>query len=118
MLSGILLEPVLAAVFKLHWFQDNQKLRYAYAEWQAGSTLQIQRLAHESLGVGTWSNATGTVPITQGDEKLATLDISDLSHARLRRCSVELNKVGDTHESLQKGGLLPHYSRVPSTEHI
>lgn len=117
MLAGFFLEPVLAALFKLPWFQHNQKLRYAYAEWQAGSTLQIQRLAHESLGVGTWSNATGTVPVTRADEKLATLDISDSTHARLRRSSVELGKFDYTTEPVQKGPL-PRYSRLPSAEHI
>ena len=117
MLAAFLLEPVLAALFKLPWFQHNQKLRYAYAEWQAGTTLQIQRLAHEGLGVGTWSNPTGTVPVTQGNEKLAALDVSDANHPRLRRSSMELGKVGYTTNSTQKGPV-PRYSRVPSVEHI
>jgi hypothetical protein len=117
MLAGFLLEPVLGALFKLPWFQHNQKLRYAHAEWQAGSTLQIQRLAHESLGVGIWSNATGTVPVTRAGEKLATLDVSDSNHARLRRSSVELGKIDYTTDSAEKGPS-PYYSRVPSGEHI
>lgn len=117
MLAAFLLEPVLAVLFKSSWLQDNRRLRYAYAEWQAGSTLQIQRLAHESLGVGTWSNATATVPTTQANEKLAALDISDSSHARLTRSSMELGKVDYATCSAQKGPL-PRYSRVPSAEQI
>lgn len=115
MLAALLLEPLLAALFRLPWLQHNHRLRYAYAEWRAGSTLQIQRLAHESLGGDTWSNATVTVPITQANEKPATLDISDLSHARLRRPSMELGKVDYTAESAQKSPL-PHHSRVLSAE--
>lgn len=117
MLAAFLLEPALAALSKLQWFQHNQKLRYAYAEWQAGSTLQIQRLAHEGLGEGTWSNASGSVPVTQANEKLAILDVSNSSHARLRRSSVQLGDVGSTADSAQKGPL-PRYSRVPSSEHM
>lgn len=117
MFAAFLLDPVLAALFKLPWLQHNQRLRYAYAEWQAGSILQIQRLAHEGLGVGTWSNANGTVPVTKGDEKLAALDVSEENHARLRRTSVELGKFGYTIDSAQKGPV-PRYSRVPNVEQI
>ncbi|KAF2629796.1 hypothetical protein BU25DRAFT_274351 [Macroventuria anomochaeta] len=117
MLAAMLLEPIFAGLFKLPWFQRNHKLRYAYAEWQTGSTLQLQRLAHESLGVGTWSNTTGTVPVTRSEEKLATLDISDPTHARLMRPSVELAKVDYTNESMQYRPSL-RYEKVPGTEQI
>lgn len=117
MLAAMLLEPILAGLFKLPWFQHNRKLRYAYAEWQAGSTLQLQRLAHESLGVGTWSNTTGTVPVTRGEETLATLDIRDPTHARLMRTSVELTKVDHTHDPVQWRPSV-RYAKLPSAEQI
>ena len=115
MLAAFLLEPILAGLFKLPWFQHNHKLRYAYAEWQAGSVLQVQRLAHESLGIGTWSNTDGTVPVTHSGEKLANLDISDPRHARLMRPDSELAKVDYTHEHVQYRPS-SRYSKVPSSE--
>lgn len=119
MLAAMLLEPVVAGLFKLPWFQHNRKWRYAYAEWQAGSTLQLQRLAHESLGAGTWSNTAGTVPVTRPEERLAMLDISDSTHARLMRPSAELTKLDHdyTNSSVQHRPSL-RYSKLPSTEQM
>ncbi|KAJ8112330.1 hypothetical protein OPT61_g5274 [Boeremia exigua] len=117
MFAAALLEPILAALFRLSWLRRNRRMRYAYAEWQAGSTLQIQRLAHESTGAGSWSNTTGTVPVTRAEEKLATLDTSDPSHPRLARPSVELAKVDYIEESVQ-GKTPPRYSKLPGGEQI
>ncbi len=117
MFAAVLLEPILAGLFRLPWVRRNYKMRYAYAEWQAGSTLQIQRLAHESMGAGSWSNAVGTVPITRSEEKLAMLDISDPKHPRLARPSVELAKVEYIEESGQ-GKASPRYSKIPSAEQM
>lgn len=115
MLMAFLLEPIIAALYKLPWVKHNRRLRYAYAEWQAGSTLQIQRLAHESMGAGTWSKTTGSVPVTQNAEKLATLDIDNPDHPRLSRPSTELTKVHYVSEPVQDKSA-PRYSRVPSAE--
>jgi hypothetical protein len=119
MLAAMLLEPIIAGLFMLPWFQHNHKWRYAYAEWQAGSTLQLQRLAYESLGGSTWSNATGTIPVTQPEERLAMLDISNPTHARLMRPSVELTKADHdyTSNSVQHRPSL-RYSKLPSTEQM
>lgn len=116
MLVGTLLEPMLAGLSKLPWFQRSHKFCYAYAEWQAGSTLQLQRLAHEGIGVGTWSNTTGTVPVTQPGETLATLNISDPMHARLVRPDTELAKVDYANMSVQDGRLC--HAKFPSTEQM
>ncbi|KAL1390597.1 hypothetical protein HDK64DRAFT_335689 [Phyllosticta capitalensis] len=56
---------------------------YARLEWCANGTLQLQRLAHESLGVGTWSDAAEAVPVTAKGDRLAMLDVSDQLHPRL-----------------------------------
>ncbi|KAJ4320783.1 hypothetical protein N0V94_003195 [Neodidymelliopsis sp. IMI 364377] len=117
MVAAMLLEPILAGLFKLHWFANDAKMRYAYAEWQAGSTLQLQRLAHEGVGAGTWSNTTGTVPLTQPGETLAVLDISDRTHARLVRPSVELTKVDYADTSLTKRPSV-RYAKLPSSEQM
>lgn len=45
MLISTFLEDLVALVLRYPQFR-NAKLVYSYAEWQAGSTLQLQRLAH------------------------------------------------------------------------
>ncbi|KAI0382083.1 hypothetical protein F5Y04DRAFT_288225 [Hypomontagnella monticulosa] len=57
---------------------------YARLEWCTNDVLQLQRLAHEELGLGTWTRGTKSVPITQGNIKLGILDISNPEHPRLR----------------------------------
>ena len=54
-------------------------------EWSSNETLQLQRLAHEELHVGKWTQCTDAIPLTQGNVKLAVLDISDPMHPRLRK---------------------------------
>lgn len=115
MFMALLLDLILGGLFKLPWFKHSQKMRYAYAEWQAGSTLQIQRLAHEGLGLGTWSNTTGTIPVTRREDNLGTLDISNIAHPRLSRPSVELAKVHYIDEHVQ-GKSSPRYSKLPTAE--
>jgi hypothetical protein len=54
-------------------------------EWTVNGTLQLQRLAHEELGYGTWRDCDKEVPIPiLGDEELAVLDMADVEHPRLR----------------------------------
>ncbi|KKY13326.1 hypothetical protein UCDDS831_g09109 [Diplodia seriata] len=53
-LASWILEPLVAFV------QRRCRLdSYARLEWCANETLQLQRLAHEELGMGTWSNIRG-----------------------------------------------------------
>lgn len=54
---------------------------YQQIEWVSNNTLQLQRLAHEELGCGTW--AGGNFPITTASETLAVLDISEPGHPKL-----------------------------------
>ncbi|GME42041.1 cytochrome p450 protein [Neofusicoccum parvum] len=58
---------------------------YALIEWSTNETLQLQRLAHEELGLGTWSRAMKSVPITEADEVLGLLDLADPDHPRLQK---------------------------------
>ncbi|KAL0260201.1 hypothetical protein SLS55_003885 [Diplodia seriata] len=78
-LISFVLEPVLGCVQKRHRLRD-----YARLEWCANETLQLQRLAHEGVGAGTWSRATDAIPMTKHGEPLATLDLEDREHPRLR----------------------------------
>ena len=43
-------------------------------------TFQLQRLAHEELGCGTWTHAADAIPTTQRGEKLSLIDTSDPDH--------------------------------------
>ncbi|KAF1983251.1 hypothetical protein K402DRAFT_319465, partial [Aulographum hederae CBS 113979] len=57
---------------------------YGRLEWTTNETLQLQRLAHEELGLGTWSRRAKDFPVTEDGEVLGLLDLSDLDHPRLR----------------------------------
>jgi hypothetical protein len=59
--------------------RPNPSGTYARLEWDANTTLQLQRLAHEQIGVGTWSSRWGH-PITAHGEKLAMIDVADEEH--------------------------------------
>lgn len=74
-----LLEPIIA------FFQRRRQLdTYARLEWATNETLQLQRLAHEELGLGTWHGTAEAVPYTDGGQKLAVLDVADPEHPRLK----------------------------------
>ncbi|KAH6618503.1 hypothetical protein C7974DRAFT_415876 [Boeremia exigua] len=77
------LDEILALLFKFRRIRNNEDFDYAYAEWQVGSTLQLQRLAHEGVGAGTWTKATDLVPVTRSSDTLAVLDVRDRDHPRL-----------------------------------
>ncbi|KAI1416659.1 hypothetical protein F5Y13DRAFT_205494 [Hypoxylon sp. FL1857] len=69
------LEPSLA------WLHRRRKYRqYEHLEWVSNTSLQLYRLANESLGLGKWSDCTESVPMTEHDTHLACLDITDLNH--------------------------------------
>ncbi|KAF4543485.1 Cytochrome p450 protein [Lasiodiplodia theobromae] len=58
---------------------------YARLEWSANETLQLQRLAHEELGVGPWEACDSAVPVTtRKGERLGVLDLEDWTHPRLK----------------------------------
>ncbi|KAI1735695.1 hypothetical protein F4680DRAFT_469873 [Xylaria scruposa] len=74
-----LVEPASA------WLQKRgSNWQYKHLEWTTNATLQLQRLAHEGIGQGTWSKGAETIPSTKEDEHLGLLDISNLEHPMLR----------------------------------
>jgi hypothetical protein len=46
---------------------------YGRLEWDSNSYLDLQRLAHQALGIGTWSRSRTGVPITAPGEKLGVI---------------------------------------------
>lgn len=116
-LASIFVEEILALSLRVPRFR-NEKLAYSLAEWQAGSTLQLQRLAHENLRLGTWKRTDEAIPVTEPGDMLGTLDITNTKHARMvapgeERTVVEpaWNLSGNVKPSLR-------YSRLPSAEHL
>ena len=82
-LMGYLIETLVDLAARLPFLANNRRFQYARLEWQCNSTFELQRLAQESMGVGTWSHGVFSVPVTERGEKLATLDISNAENPRL-----------------------------------
>ncbi|KAF2142266.1 uncharacterized protein K452DRAFT_333074 [Aplosporella prunicola CBS 121167] len=65
-----ILEPLVV------WIQHRRNLDvYARLEWTMNGTLQLQRLAHEELGL---------VPVTEKCERLGVMDLKEKSHPKLK----------------------------------
>ncbi|KAL9621489.1 MAG: hypothetical protein Q9160_004019 [Pyrenula sp. 1 TL-2023] len=78
----ILLELTIEPLFR--YIQQHYRANlYKSLEWVTNETLQLQRLAHEELGAGTWVGTDEDLPTTEKDEPLAILDVSDDKHPRL-----------------------------------
>ena len=72
------------------WIQRRKNIGiYKRLEWTTNETLQLQRLAHEELGFGTWTRTEEDHPITAPSEQLAVLDISEPNHPKLASPAVK-----------------------------
>ncbi|KAL9114249.1 MAG: hypothetical protein Q9227_001671 [Pyrenula ochraceoflavens] len=60
-------------------------IKYPSLEWFSNNTLQLQRMAHEELGFGTWDGCVGphAIPVTAKGELLAVLNRSNPTHPKL-----------------------------------
>lgn len=85
MLECFILEPFFRRIGKGRIGKE-----YTQIEWYTNGTLQLQRLAHEENGYGTWSNCDDEVPVTGAGDRLATLDLSDPKHPKLTKASSKL----------------------------
>lgn len=97
----------------VNWIQTRKNLNlYRRLEWTTNETLQLQRLAHEELGFGTWTRTEGDYPITAPGEQLAILDLSEPTHPRLQSSTVKNEAASDddrrrtesTGETTEQGG--------------
>ncbi|KAG6366976.1 hypothetical protein INS49_001157 [Diaporthe citri] len=56
------------------WLYRRRKVNeYAYLEWTANETLQLQRMAYQGVGSGNWSRYTDRIPLTETGDILADL---------------------------------------------
>jgi hypothetical protein len=79
MILGTFIESISSSIMSC----TNRKSTYAQLEWQANSTLQLQRMAHEQLGLGIWSRTSESIPVTEHRELLGVFDTTDPEHPRL-----------------------------------
>lgn len=69
--------------------QREQDLKdYRRLAWKSNWLLQLQRLAHEAAGFGTWERCAKAVPITVQGEVLAVLDVNEPEHPVLLKIPV------------------------------
>jgi hypothetical protein len=61
---------------------------HSVVEWNQTGTLQLQRLAHEEAGFGTWEKCDGDVPVTAPGQFIAGLDLRDTKHPLLMQQKV------------------------------
>ncbi|KAF2135754.1 uncharacterized protein K452DRAFT_362977 [Aplosporella prunicola CBS 121167] len=72
-------EPLIAFILR-----RRRADTYAHLEWGVNETLQLQRLAHEGIGIGRWKNCSDSVPITEKGDDLGVLDLDQREHVRLK----------------------------------
>ncbi len=112
MILDIALEPLLSCVDRRWRGGKTRGSRHAFTrlEWRANATLQLQRMAHEHAGMGTWSNAAGANPVTLSNQTLALLDVSDENHPLLRAPTTR--EGGTPPSSLEKGPSAVEVERI------
>lgn len=66
--TSLLLEHIQA------WLYRRRNLKeYAYLEWTANETLQLQRMAYQGLASGHWCHYTDRIPLAEPGDTLANL---------------------------------------------
>lgn len=118
MVVAAFIEELATLVLRHPGLRQNERLRYGHAEWQAGSTLQMQRLAHENLGFGTWTCTDEANPVTQAGDTLGVLDITCAKHARMIPPTEELRSMDLRPSRPLKARPTLRYSRLSSTEDL
>jgi hypothetical protein len=86
MLAAFFVEELFDMLLKRTGLGKRELLLNGFAEWQAGSTLQLQRIAHENLGVGTCKRTDELVSVT--DKIFGVFDTTYRKHARLVKQSI------------------------------
>ena len=87
---GLLITCIDLGLHRLtSYIQHEKDLKdYRRLVWKSDGLLQLQRMAYEEAGLGTWERCTKHTPVTAQGQTLALLDVDDPEHPRLRRASV------------------------------
>lgn len=99
MILSTFLDSVVSKTLAFLGRKDDRHVIYALLEWRSNSILQLQRLLHENLGMGTWSSASNQVPVTERGEKIGVIDTSDPKHPRMTRPLYPRSENGSDYES-------------------
>ncbi|KAI1325083.1 hypothetical protein F5Y16DRAFT_411583 [Xylariaceae sp. FL0255] len=84
--SGLIIVVSFITEPLLKFLSRRRKYRqYEVLEWTANESLQLHRLAQEGINVGHWTDVSGKVPVTESNDTLACLDISDVKHTVLSK---------------------------------
>ncbi|KAI0508646.1 hypothetical protein F5B22DRAFT_638534 [Xylaria bambusicola] len=106
-LISFLLEPTSRYLCKKKGYKP-----YTHLEWTTNATLQLQRLAYDEVGSGTWSQCIQQIPHTKANELLACLDITDPTHPVLYSAAHKETEVEKPHNStLCHDTISPSHSR-------
>jgi hypothetical protein len=75
LIAGILIIIISITLAAILGAMDRRRRRKGYAllEWQTSETLQLQRVAFQGIGQGTWSGLTDAIPVTGRGEMLVPL---------------------------------------------
>ena len=86
----LVLETIVGMIQKRYKWGDHRRLR-----WIMDDKIQIQRMAFEEAGMGTWENLSGNVPVTTKGDVFGSLEHVDPKHPRLgeRWTSVEKGEI-------------------------
>ncbi|KAF3038643.1 hypothetical protein E8E12_005082 [Didymella heteroderae] len=117
MLLALFIEELFELFLRKTDLQSNPRLTYGHAEYQTGSTLQLQHLAHESAGLGTLKRTNNSIHVTEFEYALGILDTSHPGHPSLVRADIEMSRMrGDGETPDAKTGA--KYHRLSSNEQI
>lgn len=87
------------------WLKDHNIIKMSCGEWFGNDTFQLQRLAHEELGLGNWEGCSGRViPITRKGQLLGVFSIIDPNHLKLVDPNTTAKTINDITENDQSGG--------------
>jgi hypothetical protein len=116
MLIGVFLEDIISVLLRYPGLSST-KVAYAHSAWLAESTLQLHRLAHENLGLGSWKRTDEAIPVTHLVVALAVLDVTDPKHARMVVPNQELEYLSPVQKDANVRARVK-YERVPSSAQL
>lgn len=58
---------------------------YRRLAWKTNGLLQLQRLAHEEMGYGSWERCTNETPVTRFGDMLASISVDNPKHPTLQK---------------------------------
>ncbi|KAI1357338.1 hypothetical protein F5Y08DRAFT_352669 [Xylaria arbuscula] len=112
-LISYLVEPISSYLCKKKGYN-----RYAHLEWTTNATLQLQRLAHDEVGSGTWSQCLRYIPHTKTNELLACLDIMDPEHPILYPAPSKVTRLENPSNSTCCQGNISLHHSLPISETV